>query len=336
MPKVTVITPGLQTTVQDLGRPAYQIAGFPASGSIDRLASRLANLLVGNNDQAAVLEFSLMGGELAFTGTTFVAFTGGNFLLELNGKPFAANQAHQVHSGDRLKIGTAKQGRYGYLAVAGGILEPLVMGSQATTIRVGVGGHHGRALKSGDQLPIIQKETLSAYAFRKSDSIPLPQQKSPLKIRVVKGPQWSSFDSAAQHQFLAQIYQVSNQTDRMGTRLIGQPLQTGVANMLSEATVSGGIQISSDGQPIVLLADRQTTGGYPVIAVVITADLPKFVQSRDRQLIQFELTDLTTAHEALAAEHQWITRLKQRFNRQRFKQPIEKNRAAAQRIQKLF
>ncbi|GAF37902.1 biotin-dependent carboxyltransferase family protein [Lentilactobacillus farraginis] len=336
MPEIVVSKPGLQTTVQDLGRPTHQIDGFPSSGSMDRLASRLANVLVGNKDNAAVLEFSLLGGDLIFTTTTFIAFTGGDFPLKVNGQSISANRAFQIHQNDHLWIGPCRQGRYGYLAIAGGIVEPTVMDSRATTVRIGIGGHHGRALMSGDHLPIKTVYTLPAFAHRLAEPLTLPTSAQTLKVRVVKGPQWTKFEKSAQQQFLSQTYQLSSQTDRMGYRLSGKPLKTGVANMLSEATVLGGIQISANGQPIVLLADRQTTGGYPIIAVIISADLRVFVQCRDQQRIQFELVSLEAAQKALLTAHHRLDDLQAHFFNQRFKLPIEKTRSAAQRIQKLF
>ncbi|GHP13424.1 urea carboxylase [Lentilactobacillus fungorum] len=343
MPNLSVVQPGLQTTVQDLGRITHQIDGFPTSGSMDQAAHRLANLLVDNPGKTAVLEFALVGPTLVFRTETFIALTGGQFSPSLNGKPIPQNQAIRIQKNDRLTIGAVETGRYGYLAIKGGIQVPPVMGSRSTTLRIGIGGFHGRALAAGDQLPITTQNVLSAYAHRqvsqqflKHFCDPLLMLQSPLTIRILKGPQWHLFSTQDHQRLQHQQYRLTADVDRMGYRLAGKPLVTQLKSLLSEATVFGGIQLTTDGQPIVLLADRQTTGGYPVIATVLTADIGKLVQCQPHQLIQFQLTDLQTAQAELHRQTELLQRLKVSFIDQRYQNPIGINRAAAQRIRRLF
>lgn len=279
-----------------------------------------------------------------FSGTaTFIAVTGAQFSPTLNGDPIPQNQAIQIHKNDQLEIGTAKTGRYGYLAIKGGIKVPIVMDSRSTTLRIGIGGFHGRALVAGDQLPIQTQNTLSSYAHRRAPQEfltsfrnPLTMLQNPLTIRILKGPQWELFSKADQARLQNQQYQLTSEADRMGYRLAGKPLTTSTQSLLSEATVFGGIQITTNGQPIVLLADRQTTGGYPVIATIFTVDIGKIVQCQNHQLIQFQLADLQSAENDIQRQSQLLQRLKAEFNDQRYQEPIGINRAAAQRIQELF
>lgn len=343
MHNLSVIQPGLQTTIQDLGRVSHQIDGFPVSGSMDQASHRLANLLVGNRGKTACLEFALTGPTLIFRVATFITITGGQFSPTLNGKPIPENEAIRVHENDELAIGSANAGRYGYLAIKGGIQVPEVMDSRSTTLRIGIGGFNGRALQAGDQLPISPQETLRSFghrrvnqAFLESFRDPKTMLQNPLVIRILKGPQWSLFSKSDQRLLQNQQYQLTSEADRMGYRLAGKPLTTSLKSLLSEATVFGGIQITSNGQPIVLLADRQTTGGYPVIATILTADIGKIVQCQNHQLIQFQLTDLKTAEDELQKQTELLQRLKAEFIEQRYQAPIGINRSAAQRIRGLF
>ncbi len=336
MTSLIIERPGLQTTIQDLGRPTHQIDGFPTSGAMDRIAHQLANVLVGNEANAATIEFALIGPTIKFKTDTFIAVTGGQFPMQLNGQFASMNRCLQVHANDKLEIGTATRGRFGCLAVKGGLLVPKVLDSVATTQRLGIGGFHGRALNSDDQLPIEKHLTLTNYAHRQLAAAKLPMIDEPVSLRVLTGPQWETFSSASQRAFISQPYRVSLQSDRMGYRLEGPTLDTATKSLLSEATVFGGIQVPANGQPIVLLADRQTTGGYPVIATVISADFSKLAQCQPNQTIQFSIVDLATARQALIDQ---ATRLKQsqlRLTNTAYLPPYGLNRVAAQRIQTLF
>ena len=336
MNEIIIKQPGLQSTIQDLGRMTHQIDGFPTSGCMDTISSMTANILVGNDQNAPVIEFALTGPTILFKAPTFIAVSGARFPLALNGKDISLNQCIYVHANDLLKIGGTSQGRYGYLAIREGLVISKVLDSYSTTQRLNIGGFHGRALRSGDHINIEPHAKLSNYAHRSIEVARYSEAKKVMRIRVLTGPQWSSFTSTDQHLFLSQRYQLTFQSDRMGYRLQGQPLNIRSQNMLSEATVNGGIQIPPDGQPIILLADRQTTGGYPVIAVVITADIPKLIQCQPKQRICFENVDLQTASEILQQQNKQLAQLNLEINEAKFQKPFGINRIAAQRIQTLF
>ncbi|KRL05781.1 biotin-dependent carboxyltransferase family protein [Liquorilactobacillus oeni] len=330
---IEVVASGLATTIQDIGRIKYQSAGFPSSGAIDHQAHCLANALVNNEENAATIEYCLMGPTLKFTMQTFIALTGGTVQPQLNSHIVPMNQAVPVHSGDVLKIGNLKHGRFGYLAVAGGGIQvPEVLGSKSTTLRIELGGFKGRTLEEGDLLPTCDVYTMPSLASRKVSV----ETNNTTQIRFVKGPQWNLFSEQAQHKFMVQTYHISNQADRMGYRLRGKAIEVSQSNMLSEGTVLGNVQITRDGSPIVLLADRQTTGGYPVIATVIAADLGKLIQFSNQMAFNFVLTDIETAVKELKQQIKKIQDLRKLWQQKRYMEPIGPARKAALKIGKLF
>lgn len=331
-----VIEPGLQTTIQDTGRVDAQRFGFPASGSVDRAATRLANLLVGNAEGTAVLEFPLVGPTLEFERSTFIALTGARFKAELNHALIPMNQCLQVQAGDILKIGPVEKGRIGYLAIAGGIQTAPVLGSQSTTIRLHLGGFHGRALEAGDLIPIKKQTVLTSFYHRRAQAQRLPNQDEIIKIRLIKGPQWQWFDHLNQQRLFQGTFKVTNQADRMGYRLGGTKLQVPKKNLLSTATVRGALQIPQNGEPIVLMADRQTTGGYSVIAVIATIDLGYFAQCQAGQKIQFELITLEQARQALDQLRQELDQFEQTVLAGKYRPPYGISRVASQRISRML
>lgn len=329
-----VLEAGFAATIQDLGRFAYQSAGFPVSGAMDALALRLANLLVHNADSAAAIEFCLVGPTLKFSDHTFIAITGGDAQPRLNNQEVPFNQALEVQPGDVLSFLPMKTSRYGYIAVAnGGIQVPEVLDSRATTLKIKLGGYQGRLLAQGDRLPMSATHRMPSLAFRKTGFI--GDQNSEV-IRVVQGPQWTLFSQEAQAQFLKQNYHISSQADRMGYQLEGQPLPVPEANLLSEGTAMGNIQITRNGQPIVLLADRQTTGGYPVIATVAGADLSAFVQRPSSKPFTFQLVSAQKATDLLLAQYAQLTQLDQQFQNKRYQYPVGPVREAAGKLAQLF
>ncbi|GAF41327.1 allophanate hydrolase 2 subunit 2 [Agrilactobacillus composti DSM 18527 = JCM 14202] len=334
MATIEVLNSGFAATVQDLGRYQYQSAGFPVSGAMDQASLKLANLLVNNDANAAALEFILAGPTLQFQAPTFIAITGAASSPSLNGQPIALNQAIAIQAGDQVQFAPMATGRYGYLAVAnGGLQVPMVLGSRATTLKIQLGGLFGRTLAVGDALPFEPCYVLPSLAHRHA---PVPAVKAPGHIRVLKGPQWDLFTPAAQSQFLQQTYQISQQADRMGYQLQGEPLPVPTENLISEGTVLGNIQITRNGQPIVLLADRQTAGGYPMIATVIGADLASFVQMSAGEDFQFELTALNTARALLAAQQQVLTTLAASFAAQKYQAPVGPARTGAQKLAQII
>lgn len=330
---VKVIKPGLSTTIQDLGRTSHQIDGFPESGAMDRFEYQLANLLVNNHKNAASLEFVMTGPTLKFECDSFIALTGGQLHARLNGTPIPKNQAIQVNAGSILECGPMATGNYGYLAFSnGGVVTQPILDSRSTTLRTQMGGIQGRALIAGDNLPIRDSVIMPSLQSRK---IKWDVETSNL-IRFVKGPHWQMFSEAAQKQFVQQSYQISEQMDRMGYRLTGESLPVPSKNLLSEGTVFGNIQITRDGSPIVLLADRQTTGGYPVIGTVIKADWSKLVQMRVKTDFHFMEVDMDTAMNALVAHQKILNDTYEKWYQSRYKEPIGPLRRNSIKIERLI
>lgn len=283
---IEVVEPGMLTTVQDLGRTGHRAAGVGLSGAADPFALRLANLLVGNPESAAGLEFTLLGPELYFRNETVVALGGAEF------DALPAWRPVRFPAGTRLKFGPARRGCRGYLAIAGGIDVPEVLGSRSTHPRIALGGHEGRALAAGDVLPVAASAREVLGHWRIDERI-LPAYSANPTVRVVRGAQADEFGA----EFLQQSFAVSPQSDRMGVRLSGVAARrTNHRELLSSAVVPGTIQIPPDGQPIVLLADAQTLGGYPQIAHVIGIDLPLLAQLRPGDHVTFREVTLEEAH----------------------------------------
>lgn len=336
MAMINVTKAGAQTTVQDLGRPQHQINGFPEAGGMDQQALKIANLLLGNDLNAPVLEFVIMGPTIVFDQPTFVAITGGQFSVKLNGEEVPAYRCLQVHAHDQLEIGQASAGMFGYLAIKGGFQVQQLMDSASTMLRLHLGGFHGRQLQGGDQISYQSSWRLPSYYHRRTAGPTLPDRAEVTTIRVLKGPQWDDFSNEDQQLFASQEYQVTKNVDRMGYRLDGQQLTTKLPSMLSEATVRGAVQLTSSGQPIVLMADRQTTGGYPLIAVVASADLPRLVQCQPGQKIKFQLINLDEAGKLLRKQSQQLTDLVDQLKHSHYQRPYGIDRVASQRIAQLF
>lgn len=295
-----VIEPGFRTTVQDLGRPGFQRYGVPVSGALDATAFRAANLLVGNAPSAAALEITLTGPliEIEAEGVRLGA-AGAGLELERVGH----GVAHSVASGttvtlvrgDRLRVIGPRHSAVGYLSIAGGLDVTPVLGSCSTSERAGIGG---RGLKAGDRLPLASALPPSGLD-RRGPALDLTR---PRRLRVIPSPPDRDFTAAAIACFLRAGYTVAAASDRMGLRLSGPAIGTlGVGESLSEGTTPGAIQIPGDGRPILLLADRQTTGGYPRVAHVISADLPAAGRLRPGDIVSFEAVDLAAADAARAS-----------------------------------
>jgi len=296
-PGLEVLAPGLFTTVQDLGRPGYQQFGVPRGGALDTYALVAANALVGNPPGAAALEVTLLGPVLTVLTDGLVACTGADLGFAIDGEPAPLWRAHRVRPGQVLRFTGRRGGARAYLAVAGGIPVPAVMGSRATDVRARIGGVAGRPLTRGDQLPVGPLPP----DWRERDGLTLPaplrRHGLPQPVRVVLGPQHDRFQPLALERLLGAPFQVSPQSDRMGYRLTGPrlPHKDG-ADIVSEGNAPGSIQVPGSGQPIVLLADRQTTGGYAKIATVISADLDFLGQAVPGDRITFRAVDVATAH----------------------------------------
>ena len=300
-----VLKPGLLTTVQDLGRLGYQRFGMPVAGAMDAFACRAANRLVGNGDMAAVLEITVVGPTLAFAQNAVIAITGGDLSPCLDGASLPMWASVAVSAGAHLSFGRPVNGARSYLAVAGGIDVPLVLGSRSTHLRSRTGGLHGRALIKDDRLPWGLPGR--GAVLRRERSIPRPLRPAYTahpQLRIVLGPQAECFDRHAVAALTGGPYTVSPDSDRMGYRLSGPSLtHRRDAEMISDATPIGSLQVPPNRQPILLMADRQTTGGYPKIAVVISSDLPVAAQVMPGQTVTFAEVTVARAH-ALAREQE--------------------------------
>lgn len=284
-----VLEPGVLTTVQDLGRWGYQRYGVPPSGGADPLGLRIANLLVGNGEGEAVLECTGLGPTLEVLGDCLVALAGAEMEVEADGVALPPYISHLLRKGQLLRCGISRSGLRGYLAVAGGVDVPPLLGSRSTCLPAGFGGYQGRPLQKGD---ILRRGEPSGDLQRMRGRVlpPLlrPSPASPQEVRVLLGPQHDYFPRRGLETFLHSPYQVTSKADRMGIRLEGPrvPHRKG-PDIVSDALPLGGIQVPGDGQPILLLNDRQTTGGYAKIATVITADLWRLGQLRPGDAVRF-------------------------------------------------
>ncbi len=301
-----VIQPGLQTTVQDRGRPGHARFGVSAAGAADPLAYALANRLAGNEDGAAALEMTLLGATLRFDAEAVVALAGADMRAEIDGLPFPCWQSRRVPSGAVLKCGAASQGARTYLAVEGGFDLPLFLGSRSTHLPSRLGGLEGRALRRGDRLPLGRASTppRGGMALTRGALDLLAQR--PI-LRVTAGAQAARFDAEARRRFEAAEFIVSSTSDRMGIRLDGAAVPTpGDGRMPSEGMPLGAIQVPPGGAPILLFVDHQTTGGYPVIASVAAVDAWRAGQLRPGTRIRFETIDSAAARHAWREQQAWL------------------------------
>ena len=312
-----ILKNSLQTTVQDLGRSGFQKYGVIASGSMDPYAHRLANLLVSNEEQAATLEITLVGPAIEFTEDTVIALCGGDLSPKLDGQAAPMWRMLSVKKGNTLTFGEPRIGARCYLAIAGGIDVPEVMGSRSTYLRAGIGGFQGRALKKGDAVPvgeISQQKLLSLLQCAENDSdwlvSPVRYFEEPV-IRMMTGRQFGLFDDDSKRRIFQEAFAVSSNSDRMGYRLEGAPLALETpAELISEAVAFGSVQVPADGKPIVLLADRQTTGGYPKIGQIASVDLPLISQLKPGQQLRFKEISLADAQQCWIEQEQMIRQIK--------------------------
>jgi biotin-dependent carboxylase-like uncharacterized protein len=304
-----VITPGPLTTIQDGGRRGWLRFGVPDSGALDCRALAVANLLVGNRPETGALEMTLAGGTFAAEGAMRIALAGADMPMTIDGVPAARERSHRLAAGAVLSIGAARSGARAYLAASGGFAVAPVFGSTATHLRAGIGGFEGRALRAGDVVPVAGPPP--AGPDLRLSGEPLPR---PARLRVVPGPQDDHFTPAALALLCEAVFTVTAQSDRMGYRLSGPALaHTAGFNIVSDGIAPGSIQVPGDGQPIILLADRQTTGGYPKIATVISADLAALGQMRPGDAVRFEAVTLAESVAARRALLAWIADLPQRL-----------------------
>ncbi|MFE4814018.1 biotin-dependent carboxyltransferase family protein [Peribacillus simplex] len=313
-----VIKPGLLTSIQDLGRKGFQQHGVIVSGAMDGHSLRIANMLVGNEEGEAALEITLMGPTIKIEKNCLISITGGNLSPTIDNQAVPMWRPILVKKGSILRFEGCKSGCRAHLSVSGGFAIPDVMESKSTYLRAGIGGYMGRALKADDVLEFNElSKNIGDWAFKGSFSFPkwfvnekefMPGGK-PL-IRFIDGSQYESFTDSCKDSFVAGAFKVSNQSDRMGYRLSGPTLELkDNVELLSEAVTNGSVQVPPDGNPIILLADSQTTGGYPKIAQVITADLPIIAQVKPGESIQFSRVNLKEAEKLLLQKEQQLKEL---------------------------
>lgn len=302
---IQIIRPGLLTTVQDEGRIGYRRYGVPVGGSMDMFAARAANILVGNSRHDAVLEITMSGPELQVQTNQLVSLCGADLSATVDRQPVPLWRPVLLRAGSVLKFGACRHGLRAYLAFAGGIDVPEVMGSRSTDVKTGFGGFHGRALLAADVLDTgsIQEQVRQWMRFmeeqlgdNKSMVAPawlLSERERPnyygkAVVRVMQGQDCAEFSAESLDRFYTEDYLISPQSDRMGYRMQGLRLELDrPLHRLSEAVTFGTVQVPADGQPIVLMADHQTIGGYPVIAQVAAVDLPILAQARPRSRVSF-------------------------------------------------
>jgi len=305
MSVIQVEAPGLLTTVQDLGREGFGPMGVSPSGAADRLSLRLGNRLVGNDEGAAALEMTLIGGAFRFPEGGVVALAGSDFGATLDGNDVKLWTSFPVKPGQTLRLGVSRSGARCTLSVAGGIVVEPFLGSASTHVLSGLGGFAGRPLRKGDVL----ETGPAARPFRKRTVAPQALAGlSPRKVlRVTPGPQSDWFPESEQECFYVNPYTVTERSNRMGIRLQGKPMASGSrGNMITEGVSLGAVQLPSPGHPIILFVEQQTTGGYPKIANVISADLHFVGQLRPRNEIRFERVEMSAALHLLKEQETFL------------------------------
>ena len=315
MGQIKIISPGLMTTVQDLGRFGYQQYGVSVSGAMDYVAARLANILVKNDENEGLLEITLMGPVIEFLSDAVIAITGADMEPSINDMPVNMNRNTAVNAGDMLSFKGIKKGCRCYVAFAGGIDVPVVMGSKSTFLKAGIGGYEGRALKTGDILNIVSSDKPTFNLLERKAENFYDYDSGKVKLRVVLGPQENAFTNEGIETLFSNEYSVTGNSDRMGYTLEGKAIKHREgADIISDGIAMGAIQVPSKGNPIIMMADRQTTGGYTKIGNVITVDLPKIAQTKPGDIITFEKASLPEAHKLYKQLEEKFVSLKASFN----------------------
>ncbi len=310
-PDLVVEDAGLFTTVQDLGRPGYRRFGLPQGGAMDPLSLRIANILLGNAPGAAALEVTASGPRLVAARRTVIALAGGDHAPTVNGRPVPIWSAFELRDGDVLAFGAPRAGQWTYLALPGGVDVPEVMGSRATYVRGGLGGYGGRRLKPGDRISAARRAPTARLTLPASLRPPVGGEGT---LRIVLGPQDGYFTEEAVAALRTEGYRISMEIDRVGYRLDGPRLaHREQVELLSDGLLPGAIQVPAGGQPIVIMPDGPTAGGYPKIGAVVRPDLRRLAQARWGDAVRFRPVDWDRAHRAAREEADYLASL--RFGR---------------------
>jgi len=310
-PIFEVLKPGLLTTIQDLGRYGYQKYGISVSGAMDLYSMKMANVLVGNDLNEGVLEVTMIGPTLKCLHDSVIAICGGDLSPQVNGSSAPIWKSFLIKKGDTLSFQVPKNGARAYISVSGGFEVPTELGSKSTDLKAKMGGLNGRELQRGDVLKgtgIVLKKNIG----RSPHPNLLPQFKNHVKVRVILGPHQNMFTERGLKTFLSSTYTVTPQSNRMGYRLSGPSIEhEKSADIISDAVPFGGIQVPKSGEPIILMADRQTTGGYTRIGTIISVDLSKVAQLKPGDTIQFDTISINEAQASAIKEAKlfWLLKL---------------------------
>ena len=306
-----VLEPGILTTIQDLGRYGFSQFGVPPSGALDRFSLRVSNLLVGNEEEEACLEITLMGLRIRALKEVVIAITGGDLSPTLNGESLERWRTHLLVQDDVITFKKVNAGCRAYLSAAGGFFVPKMMGSSSTYLSGKFGGLEGRPLRKGDILHTSSRSSLDKLGLR-FPSEWIPSQEKEVLLRVIAGPQDHHFTEKGFRTLTSSSYEVTPQCDRMGVRLEGPGIERRPdveESIISEGLISGAIQVPGDGKPIIILTEL-VTGGYTKIATIISTDLPRVAQLKPGDLVKFKHISIEEAHHLLEEQEERLKELK--------------------------
>ena len=309
-----IIKAGLLDSIQDLGRVGYGDLGFCSCGAMDTHSLEILNILLGNDRGEAAIEICIMGGEYEFMQDGFFAISGAFCNASLSGKSINTCRVYKANAGEILKVELLHGGMYCYLGICGGFALESIYDSKSSDLRLGIGGFEGRKLQNGDILSFAkQKQDLGNLKARFVKN--WLQNSHSNVFRVILGPQDDSFTKKGMQSFLNTEYTITSRSNRMGLRLQGEAIEhVSSGDIASDGIAFGAVQVPGDGQPIILMADRQLSGGYAKIANVISEDLPRLAQSRYNSKIKFEVIDISEAQELLAKRDERTRRLQREFS----------------------
>lgn len=311
---IQIINGGFLTTIQDMGRYGYQETGMSVSGVMDTRAASLANILVGNDTNEAVIEITMMGPTMKFTEDEIIAVTGGDLGAKIDGKPVERYRAVLVKAGQTLSFMGMYGGSRAYIAFAGGLNIPVVMGSRSTNLKSKVGGYEGRKLGTGDEIAFRAPASWLPNMSGRVYELPSYGAKE-WTLRVVMGPQDDCFTDKGINTFLNSTYTISNEYDRMGCRMEGDVIEhKNGGDIITDGISFGAVQVPSHGTPIVMMADHQTTGGYTKIACVVSVDLPELAQCMPGHTVRFKKIGIEEAQELYCQWRDYLKRLEKELN----------------------